>query len=353
MATTRGRHIRYPKIERLIRDPITHLPRRHTIPRIINLLAVWISRYLKLSHIIGYPYNILIEPTNACNLKCPLCPTGAGLMTRKVGYMDFENYKRLIDEMAPYLYTITLANLGEPLLHQKIFEMAEYASRKNIAVYLSTNAHFIKKDDAAKLILSGFEKIDISIDGASEETYKKFRRGGNFKRVIDNIKALSDEKKKVKRKTPFLNFNFIIMKHNEHEIEKAKALATELEMDNLQLIAVSIPHYKLMSNEDALEYLPTNPEYSRFKIGNLGIELKDERNESEACIWAFTRSVVNWDGTVCPCCIDYDCVHNFGNAFTSGLKKIWNNERYISFRKSIVKCISIVPVCSNCSATIR
>jgi len=353
MATIRGRHIKYPKIERLIRDPITHLPRRHTIPRILNIIAVWISRYLKLPRIIGYPYNLLIEPTNVCNLKCPLCPTGAGLMTRKVGYMDFDNYKHLIDEMAPYLYTITLANLGEPLLHPEIFEMAEYASKKNIAVYLSTNAHFIKEEDIPKIIFSGFEKIDISIDGTSEETYKKFRKGGNFKKVIENIKALAEERMKSGRRTPFLNFNFIVMKHNEHEIEKAGALATELGMDNLQLIAVSIPHYKLMSNKEALEYLPTNPEYSRFKIGNLGVELKDERSEGETCIWAFTRSVVNWDGTVSPCCIDYDCIHNFGNAFTTGFKKIWNNVSYVTFRKNLIQCISLVPVCSNCSATIR
>ncbi|MGQ9705660.1 MAG: radical SAM/SPASM domain-containing protein [bacterium] len=353
MATVRGRYIKYPKIERLLRDPITHLPRRHTIPRILNLLSVWISRYLKLSHIIGYPYNLLIEPTNACNLRCPLCPTGAGLMTRKVGYMDFDNYMRLIDEMAPYLYTITLANLGEPLLHPKIFEMAEYASKKNIAVYLSTNAHFIKKEDISKLINSGFEKIDISIDGATDETYKKFRRGGNFKKVIENIRMLSEERKKSGRKTPFLNFNFIIMKHNEHELEKARELVEKLGMDNLQLVAVSIPHYKLMNTEEALKYLPKNPEYSRFKIGKLGVKLRDERSEGEACIWAFTRSVVNWDGTVSPCCIDYDSIHNFGNVFKTGLKRIWNNEKYVTFRKKLTQCISIVPVCSNCSATIR
>ncbi|RLC40661.1 MAG: hypothetical protein DRH51_02375 [Candidatus Coatesbacteria bacterium] len=353
MATVRGRHHRYSSIERLIRDPITHLPRRHTLPRLLNLISVQVSRLLKLPRVIGYPYNILIEPTNACNLKCPLCPTGAGLMTRKVGFMDFDNYKALIDEMAPFLYTITLANLGEPLLHPRIFDMAEYASNRNIAVYLSTNAHFIKREDILRLVTSGFEKIDISIDGASEQTYQIFRRGGDFHRVIKTIELLSKERNKRRRKTPFLNFNFIVMRHNEHEIENAQKLATKLGMDNLQLIAVSIPHYRKMSKEEALKYLPTNPEYNRFKIGRLGPELREKRKEGEACIWAFTRSVVNWDGTVSPCCIDYDCTHQFGNAFDEGLKVIWKNNKYVSFRKKLLNEINLIPVCSDCSATIK
>ncbi len=335
---------------RLWRDPISQLPRHHTPLRIANALRLQLSRRLRRTKVWGFPYNLLIESTNACNLRCPLCPTGMGLMTRKVGMMDYPSFTHLIDEMAPYLYVVNLANLGEPLLHPRIFDMVEYISTKDVSTTISSNAHFINQKNIPGIINSGLEKLEVSIDGVTPQSYQKYHQRGNFQGVIENISALCGAKEG--RAKPHISLGFIIMAHNEGEVSQFEQLTERIGADSIYLVQVSIPHYRSWTIDEAREFLPKNPEYSRFREGKWGLELAKPRPVGYPCVWAFTRTVVNWDGTVVPCCIDYDNFHDFGNAFKEGLKTIWNNEKYIEFRQKLLTQLNQTPVCSDCSANI-
>src|SRR3989338_2689484 len=106
--------------------------KRVTPKRAWNLAMVYASKYMRLKNPWGKPYYLLIEPTNLCNLKCPMCPTGNGTMPRPRGFMTFETFKKIIDEMGDYLITVTLMNYGEPFLNQDVYKMISYANKRNI-----------------------------------------------------------------------------------------------------------------------------------------------------------------------------------------------------------------------------
>ena len=221
--------------------------------RLFNLLLNRISKLIKLSKPFGYPLTLMVEPTNICNLKCPLCPTGAGLVKRQKGFLQFRDFKKIIDEAGDYIFHLRLWNWGESLMNKEVFEMISYAKKKNIFINLSTNSNFLTKEIASRLINSELDELIISLDGASEETYKKYRVGGNFKKVIESIKFFVSEKKRLGKKFPHLRLQFIIMKHNEHEIQKIKSLAKEMGVDEIVFKTVGIMDYS--SKEDIKKYI--------------------------------------------------------------------------------------------------
>ncbi len=315
--------------------------------KLINLIKISLSKRLKLSKIYGYPLTLMIEPTNICNLKCPLCPTGAGLIKREKGFLTFENFKRVIDEIGDYIIHLRLWNWGEPLLNKEIFKMISYAKEKGVFVNLSTNSNFLNKEIAGKLIDSGLDELIISLDGASKETYNKYRKGGDFKKIIASIRYLADEKKRLNKKSPYIKIQFIIMNHNEHEIQKIKFLSRELGVDEVVFKTVGIMDYS--SEEDIKKYLPHNEKYSRYALKGKNVTSKIKiKNE---CNFLWEEIVVNWDGSVVPCCFDMNNLFVLGNAFSDKIKNIWNNKKYISFRKNILRDKKGISLCKNCPGT--
>ncbi|VVB83572.1 Coenzyme PQQ synthesis protein E [uncultured archaeon] len=315
--------------------------------RLINLLKINFSKRLKLTQIWGFPSTLMIEPTNICNLKCPLCPTGAGLIKREKGFLTFSNFKKVIDESFPYIFHLRLWNWGEPLLNKEIFKMISYAKKKNLFVNLSTNSNFLDKEISQKIILSGLDELIISLDGASEETYKTYRKGGDFNKVINSIRFLISERKRLNCKVPYVKLQFIIMKSNENEIAKIKYLAKNLDVDELSFKTVGIMDY--FSKENIKKYIPTNKKYSRYLL-NSG-EVVSKEKVKNGCDFLWNEAVVNWDGSMVPCCFDMNNHHLFGNAFITPLRENWNNKQYVSFRKAILTCKKNIALCKNCPGT--
>lgn len=315
--------------------------------RLINLLETRISKKLKLAKVLGYPPTLMMEPTNICNLKCPLCPTGAGFIKRAKGFLAFQNFKKVIDELFLYIYHLRLWNWGEPLLNKELFQMISYAKRKKIFVNLSTNSYFLDKNISNQVIKSGLDELIISLDGASEETYKKYRKGGDFKKVIESIRFLVNEKKRLKCDTPHIKLQFIIMKSNENEIQKIKSLSNHLGVDELVFKTVGIMDY--FSKEDIKKYLPQNKKYSRYLLNNNRVMPKKKvKNE---CDFLWNEIVVNWDGSVVPCCFDMNNLFVLGNAFQDKIKEIWNNKKIIHLRKTILKNKKSIALCKDCPGT--
>ena len=327
------------------------LKKHHTPKRLWNLLRVRPQLLLRTSRVVGYPTYLVVESTNICNLKCPLCPTGQGLKGRAKGKMPFPNFKKIIDEIGDYLYSLRLENWGEPLLNEEICDMVSYAKSKKINTSFNTNLHFLNEQSAERLILSGLDHIKISLDGARKDSYAKYRIGGDFNKIVNNIKLLVEMRQDLNRTNPFIEIQFIVMKHNEGEIDQIKQLSGELGVDGLLLEELRPGMEEELLNPDSYciekykNWLPTNSKYSCFDYKS-----KKRKNSPRICSYLWTTSVINWDGSVVPCCSVYDEKYNFGNIFYEGFQKIWNGSKYGVARKLIghrKKCNEEV-VCMNC-----
>lgn len=318
------------------RHPFIKVRRYHTLKRISNLLLVRLQLLLRTNKVFGYPTYLVVEPTNICNFRCPLCPTGQGVKGRPKGKMSFANFKEIIDEMGPYLYSLRLENWGEPLLNEEIFSMILYAKTKKITTSFNTNFSFLDENGTKELILSGLDHIKISLDGASEESYVKYRVGGNFNKVIDNIRCLIRMRKQLNKTNPLVEIQFIVMKHNEGEIDRMRQLCSELGVDGL-FIEVLRPNMReeLFAPDNLCldkykEWFPTDSKYSLFDYNN-----KARKTKSKVCSWLWTSTVINYDGAIVPCCGVYDVCYDFGNFFKEGFKKVWNGPKYVASRRLI------------------
>ena len=175
---------------------------RLSLARILNvskiLFGFILSRLLKKPIMIGAPVSLTLEPTTACNLKCPECPSGLNSFTRPTGKMDIDLFKKIIDEQYSTLTYLLLYFQGEPYLHPAFTNMIKYASQKNIYTATSTNAHFLTEENCRKTIESGLDRIIISIDGIDQMTYQQYRIDGHLEKVIEGTRTLLKWRKKLK-----------------------------------------------------------------------------------------------------------------------------------------------------------
>ncbi|MCX5713912.1 MAG: radical SAM protein, partial [Candidatus Omnitrophica bacterium] len=210
----------------------------------------------------SYPVWLTIDPTNICNLRCPFCPTGFGNIKRPKGMMNKEQFKKIMDILGPHLLHIDMQNWGEPLLNNDIYKMISYAKKFDIHVTLSTNFQNFNEISAEDMINSRLDRLILSIDGASQETYERYRRGGSFTKAIENIKTLVRKKKELNSRLPTVIWQFLVFRHNEHEIDIARKMGRELGVDdvgiNSAFIAADSVEYK--------DWVPLDPQYSRYDL---------------------------------------------------------------------------------------
>lgn len=280
-----------------------------------------------------FPSKISIESGNLCNLRCPLCPTGQQDKSARKGFLSFDVFKKVIDEIGQNLTMIRLYNWGEPLLNKDFLRMVHYAKDRGIDLKISTNLSMkIEDTTIEELLKAGLEKIYISCNGASSATYLKYHIGGDFELVMGNMKRLVQKKKAIPGYRTKLVWLFHVFKHNEHEIDTARKLA--------QKIGITIKVSKMRpdmgkevfeTTQKALErdkeWIPDNPEYT---------VVSTKRQKMIGCILPWTETMINWDGSVLPCCAVYSERYAFGNILENSFTEIWNNEMYVAARKEIL-----------------
>ncbi len=292
----------------------------------------------------GYPPVLMVEPTNICNLRCPLCPSGNYSLKRTKGYLPFELYTKVIDEIHDKTMMLILWNQGEPFLHTGLLDMIRYASERKLFVITSTNANIMP--DAEAIVRSGLDTLIISLDGATQETYNKYRLNGDIDKVIANVKALVEAKKRLNSPTPIIKWQVIVMKHNEHEIEEIKQLADSLGVDT-----VSLKSAQIYSKEDIENFLPENPKYRRYKISGDDFELKF--GLKNRCIRLWTQPVINCDGEVAICCFDKDGEYHIGNIKDNSFRSLWHSSKFNNMRKTVLRNRSSLPICRNCGEWVK
>lgn len=295
----------------------------------------------------GFPISISFEPTTSCNLRCPECPSGLRAFTRPKGMLDKAFFEKTIDELSKELLYLIFYFQGEPYLNPSFLEMVKYASGKGIYTATSTNAHFLTDENAKKTIESGLDRLIISIDGTTQEVYQQYRRGGNLEKVIAGAKNIVKWKRELKSKTPFVFFQFLVVKPNEHQIEDIKKLAKEVGVDQVRFKTAQVYNYKKGN-----PLIPTIDKFSRYNKKEDGTyEIKNKL--SNHCWRLWHDPVITWDGTVVPCCFDKDAKHRMGDLKKNSFKEIWHNHEYLDFRSKILQGRKNIDICANCSEGTR
>lgn len=323
------------------------LIRTLTLRRTWNFLKVWLSYHIsKLLHKnlhVGYPVSVSIEPTTSCNLRCPECPSGLRSFTRPTGNLSMGTFSKIIDEIHIYTPYLILYFQGEPYLNPEFHNMVAYARSKKMYVATSTNAHYLTPENAKKIIDSKLSRLIISIDGTTQETYQKYRIGGNLDKVIQGIHNIIQEKKRRKVRYPHVILQFIVFKHNEHQIKEIKQLAKTWQADELQIKTAQIYNF-----EQGSPLIPENEQYRRYTLNKQGKFVI--KNKLLNHCWKLWHSCVfTWDGKVLPCCFDKDAQYEMGNIKNVSFKKIWKNANYQQFRQQILKGRANIDMCKNCT----
>ena len=316
------------------------------LKKIKNFLISCIEEKNFNTRLESMPYRLIVDPTNACNLGCPLCPTGLGASTRKKGILKFEKFKKLIDEVKEYCIEIHLYNWGEPTLNKELTKMISYSNECGIWSRISSNLSLKFNDSYLDgLVKSGLSLLHIDIDGLDQDVYEKYRKKGDLKVVLSNLKKIVNIKEKYKSKKPIIELSMLAMRQNEHQHDKFLKMGKEFKADELKID--KIQHNPNMDEK----WLPLNKNliYNTYEGGSATSHSAKD-NEKKQCHWPWSGIVVNWDGGVNPCCIIDDPKADFANTNNKSIKEIWNSEEYISSRSEFgdEKEITKKTICNVC-----
>lgn len=318
-----------------------------TFPRAWNAVKVICSFYgskiVKRPIQWGIPISITFEPTTSCNLRCPECPSGKREFTRPTGMLPSDFFKATLDDVYKEISYLIFYFQGEPYLNSKFLEMVKYASDKKVYTATSTNAHYLTDETAKKTVQSGLDRLIISIDGTTQETYQQYRVGGELKKVLEGARNIIKWKNELKSATPHVIFQFLVVKPNEHQLSEMKQLAKEIGVQELRFKTAQVYDYE---NGNAL--IPTIAKYARYKqLSNGTYAIKNQMSNHCWRLWHST--VVTWDGLVVPCCFDKDARHQLGDLKNISFRQLWKGTSYHNFRTALLRSRSEIDICKNCT----
>jgi len=284
-----------------------------------------------------FPKNLMIELTNACNLRCTMCYNR--MMKRKKGFMDADIYKLVLDNAAEIgIEMVGLYTTGESLLHPKIFDFIRQAKEREFRyVYLTTNGNLLDEEKINKIFESGLDSIKFSIDGISKELYEKIRAGGNFEVLCRNIKMLREMRDRLGSKLK-IYASFVLTNENSHELKEFKNFWRGL----IDEVMVSV-----VGNQSNLQA----EEFSKFIPGKLKDKIVATR---DYCDLLWNRIITTYDGKFTICSEDFEADLVYGDIHNESMKDAWNNEKMKKFRSMWkTRDFSLSPRCMTCISDIE
>ena len=318
-----------------------------TFGKLINFLLTYISYYLSLwtrrPIILHQPFTLSFEPTTQCNLRCPECPSGLRSFSRNTGSAAIDDYETIIEKVKNKLLFVYLYFQGEPFIHKEFINMIRIAKRHKLYTITSTNAHYLTPSKCEETVLSGLDRILISIDGSTQEVYEQYRKEGKLAKVIEGTQNLIAARKKLGKSNPEIIFQMLVVQPNENQISEVYRLAENIGVDKVVLKTAQIYDF-----ENGSSLIPTINKYSRYKKEKDGT-WKIKNKLKNQCWKLWHSAVITWDGNIIPCCFDKDAEFRMGNLLTSDLKSIWSNTQYQKFRTSILHSRKNISICQNCS----
>ena len=264
-------------------------------------------------------------------------------MERAGGKMEMSTFRNIINQMGDDIFFLLLYHQGEPYINKYFLDFVRLAKEKNIYCTTSTNAHYFNDEIINGTIDSGLDSMIVSLDGVSQETYETYRVKGNAEKVISGMKRFMELKKIRKSKTPLIALQFLVMKHNEHEIPLVKKLAKEIGVDRLL-----IKNIEVRSLDEAKQWLPVNDKYRRYDFDGESYEVKN--NTKKSCPRPWLSTLINWDGSMVPCCFDKNGQYSMGNINeSSSLEDLWTGSKFKEFRHRLSTDRKSIDICRNCN----
>jgi radical SAM protein with 4Fe4S-binding SPASM domain len=292
--------------------------------------------------VLGLPPAIGVELTNNCNLCCQECQTGSGRMTRVKGFMDINLFDKIISELKPYIYYLSLNFQGESMMHPVFFSFL--GRTREINTSLSTNGHFLSVENADKIVRSGLDRLVVSLDGMDQETYSSYRTGGDLNTVLDGIRNISGANKRAGSPLK-LEIQFLVNRGNENQIHSARQFALEMKA------SFRLKSMQIINSGNFEKWLPSGSGYSRYMKKNGEYVIKNQYPNRCARLWL--NPVITWDGKVVPCCFDKDAEYIMGDLNEDTFRDIWYGPKYRIFRKSILSGRRMIDICRNCTSGLK
>jgi radical SAM protein with 4Fe4S-binding SPASM domain len=255
---------------------------------------------------------------------------------------SYELFHTVLKALAPNAFYTTIYFQGEPLLHPHFEEFVRMAKEHKLYTATSTNAHFLDEVNAQALVIAGLNRLIISLDGLDQKTYEKYRRGGDLQKVTEGIKTIRRARTELKALTPLIVVQFIVMKHNEHQMNDVRKFAYDLGADVVELKTAQI--YDM---NDPNEIIPINSKYSRYNRDQNGL-MHLKSSLPNHCFRVWSSTVISWDGKVLPCCYDKDGDNAYGNLSTTDFESIISSNQASGFQHRIFSGRKEIEICRNC-----
>lgn len=290
----------------------------------------------------GMPVTVSLELTSHCNLRCPECASGSGMMQRERGFMDPALYEKVIRELNPYIWYASLYFQGEPFLHPEIFSFLQL--NRNIKVIVSTNGHYLGGENARKTVISGIHKLIVSLDGMDQQSYSKYRVNGNLETVMAGIRNVSLERQRLNSPMK-LELQFLVNRFNEHQITQAESFAREVKA------TLRLKSMQVIDGHDAGKWMPSTRKLARYEASGGRFTIKNPM--PSRCLRLWLNPVITWDGKVLPCCFDKDAEYEMGDLRSESFREIWQGSKFREFRQKVLSDRKSIQICRNCTSGMR
>jgi MoaA/NifB/PqqE/SkfB family radical SAM enzyme len=262
--------------------------------------------------------------------------------------MDLELFKRLLCETEGSVFLMLLWDWGEPFLNPRVFDMIAYARARGIRVVSSTNGHIVSQgENAEKIVRSGLDTLIFAVDGITQESYARYRCGGSLETALEGIRKVVKQKLILNSKTPLVNFRFIVMKDNEHEIPAVKELARSLGVDVLTFKTMNPGFNHGDTPVLDSQLIPESERYRRFVFGENG--RGPVRNTINPCKNLWNCAVIHWNGVICPCCGDPYEKNALGDLRSDSFTNNWSGDLYRQMRRRFRRNWEEIPLCRDCT----
>jgi len=290
-----------------------------------NRMSIAASYFRHQAVLSGGPIEVTIESTAKCNLSCPMCPRHIYAFDNE--NMDLDLYRKIIADCRDHVEFVWPYGIGEPMMHPSIFEMIRITHEAGIRTGMSTNATLLDENRANQLLRSGLDYLILAFDGATPETYEKYREGATFDTTRENILRFLEQKKRC-GSTLHVVLQMVLLKDNMKEREAFRQLwsiegvdEVRFKRDEIRLEATKIP----------------------------GAELRGTRQNPCHLLWRGPL-YVRYDGLAYACCYMYDSAP-VGDLKNQSLMEVWNAPAMVRLREAhLAGDLREYPTCTSCQA---
>jgi radical SAM protein with 4Fe4S-binding SPASM domain len=324
------------------------------LARTRNWMSVRDAEALRPDEVPGLPYHAVLDPSSVCNLRCPLCVQATDPDGRRRGLVDVDRFRALLRQMAPHVIRLDLFNWGEPLLHPAFADLSGMATAESVYVRTSSHMSHERAISWDAIVASGIKYVVASIDGATQPTYERYRVGGKLDIALQNLAALLTARRQAATSLPIVEWQYLVNKYNDHEVNAAERLARDLGVDIFRCGGARgrMSLKTLVSSADVYasgaQYL-VDPDHVFSEYDDGGA--KRRIGEAAGCRWLWGKIALQSDGGITPCWNGWFARHDLANWHETPLASLWNSAAYRERRQSVRQggCASGTTQCDTCA----